>query len=295
MKKIIILIPVYNDWQSVFKLLENIDKRLEVWDSDVAHISAIIVNDASTEERPINSSTFNSLKLVQVINMKENKGHARCNAAGLKYITANSDFDLVVPMDADGEDRPEELGPLLCKAYEYPEKVITANRVKRSEGLFFRFCYLSHKYLTFIFTGKLIKYGNFTCLPKFAVNQMINDSATWSSFSGSLAKIIKGEDLTSVSSTRGTRYFGPSKMSFVNLLKHSLSIMAVFKKTLLIRSIFFLISYLFLIINNFSIVTLIPVVAVITMLVSVMILSKRENMLEFNESLKDIQSIDKIK
>ena len=295
MKKIIILIPVYNDWQSVFKLLENIDKRLEVWDSDVAHISAIIVNDASTEEKPINTSTFNSLKSVQVINMKENKGHARCNAAGLKYITANSDFDLVIPMDADGEDRPEELGPLLCKAYEYPEKVITANRVKRSEGLFFRFCYLSHKYLTFIFTGKLIKYGNFTCLPKFAVNQMINDSATCSSFSGSLAKIIKGEDLTSVSSTRGTRYFGPSKMSFVNLLKHSLSIMAVFKKTLLIRSIFFLISYLFLIINNFSIVTLIPVVAVITMLVSVMILSKRENMLEFNESLKNIQSIDKIK
>ena len=295
MKKIIILIPVYNDWQSVFKLLENIDKGLEVWDSDVAHISAIIVNDASTEERPINTSTFNSLKSVQVINMKENKGHARCNAAGLKYISANSDFDLVIPMDADGEDRPEELGPLLCKAYEYPEKVITANRVKRSEGLFFRFCYLSHKYLTFIFTGKLIKYGNFTCLPKFAVNQMINDSATWSSFSGSLAKIIKGEDLTSVSSTRGTRYFGTSKMSFVNLLKHSLSIMAVFKKTLLIRSIFFLISYLFLIINNFSIVTLIPVVAVITMLVSVMILSKRENMLEFNESLKNIQSIDKIK
>jgi len=175
MKKIIILIPVYNDWQSVFKLLENIDKGLEAWDSDVAHISAIIVNDASTEEKPINTSTFNSLKSVQVINMKENKGHARCNAAGLRYITANSEFDLVIPMDADGEDRPEELGPLLCKAYEYPNKVITANRVKRSEGLFFKFCYLFHKYLTFIFTGKLIKYGNFTCLPKFAVNQMIND------------------------------------------------------------------------------------------------------------------------
>ena len=295
MKKIKILIPVYNDWQSVFQLLENIDKGLESWETDVAHISTIIVNDASTEERPINTSTFNSLKSVQVINMRKNKGHARCNAAGLRYISANSEFDLVIPMDADGEDRPEELGPLLCKAYEYPNKVITANRVKRSEGLFFKFCYLVHKYLTFVFTGKSIKYGNFTCLPKFAVNQMINDSATWSSFSGSLAKIIKDEDLTSVSSTRGTRYFGPSKMSFVNLLKHSLSIMAVFKKTLLIRSIFFLLAYLFLIINNFSIVTLMPVVAVIAMLISIMILSKRENMLEFNESLKDIQSIDKIK
>ena len=292
MKKIIILIPVYNDWQSVFKLLENIDKGLEAWDSDVAHISAIIINDASTEERPINTSTFNSLKSVQVINMKENKGHARCNAAGLRYISANSEFDLVIPMDADGEDRPEELGPLLCKAYEYPDKVITANRVKRSEGLFFKFCYLLHKYLTFIFTGKLIKYGNFTCLPKFAVNQMINDSTTWSSFSGSLAKIIKDKDLTSVSSTRGTRYFGPSKMSFVNLLKHSLSIMAVFKKTLLIRSIFFLIVYLFLIINNFSIITLIPVVGIIIMMISVIILSKRENMLEFDSSLDNIRNVE---
>ena len=295
MKKIIILIPVYNDWQSVFKLLENIDKGLEGWDSDVAHISAIIVNDASTEERPINTSIFNSLKSVQVINMKENKGHARCNAAGLKYISVNSEFDLVIPMDADGEDRPEELGPLLCKAYEYPDKIITANRIKRSEGLFFKFCYLSHKYLTFIFTGKSIKYGNYTCLPKFAVKEMINDSATWSSFSGSLAKIIKDKNKTSISSIRGVRYFGPSKMSFINLLKHSLSIIAVFKTTLLIRSTIFLIAYLFLVIGKISIITLIPVVGVVIMMISVITLSNRENMSEFNSSLDNIKEIEKIK
>ena len=62
MKKIKILIPVYNDWQSLFKLLENIDRGLDSWSPDVAHISVIIVNDSSTEERPINKSTFNSLK-----------------------------------------------------------------------------------------------------------------------------------------------------------------------------------------------------------------------------------------
>ena len=295
MKKIIILIPVYNDWQSVFKLLENIDQGLEGWDSDVAHISVIIVNDFSPEERPINKSTFNSLKSIQVINMKENKGHARCIAAGLKHISENNDFDLVIPMDADGEDRPEELGILLCKAYELPDKVITANRIKRSEGFIFKFCYLAHKYLTIIFTGQSIKYGNYTCLPKFAVNQMINDSATWSSFSGSLAKTVREKDRTSISSTRGTRYFGPSKMSFINLIKHSLSIIAVFKTTLLIRSIIFLITYLFLIIGNISIITLIPILAVISMLISAMILSRRENMSEFNNSLENIQSIDKIK
>lgn len=294
MKKIKILIPVYNDWPSVFKLLENIDQGLDVWDSDVAHISVIIVDDASTEERPINKSTFNNLRSIQVINMKENKGHARCNAAGLKYISENIDFDLVIPMDADGEDRPEELGPLLCKAFEYPDKVITANRVKRSEGFIFKFCYSAHKYLTLIFTSKSIKYGNYTCLPKFAVNLMVNDSATWSSFSGSLAKIIKDKELTSISSIRGTRYFGPSKMSFVNLLKHSLSIIAVFKKTLLVRAILFLVVYLFLITGKISFITLIPFIAVIIMMISVIILSRRENISEFNNSLDNIKDIKDI-
>jgi len=292
MKKIKILIPVYNDWQSVFKLLENIDQRLEGWDHDVAHISVVIVNDAYTEERPINNSIFNSLKSIQVINMKENKGHARCNAAGLKYISENSDFDLVIPMDADGEDRPEELGLLLCKGYEHPNKVITANRIKRSEGIFFKFCYLAHKYLTFIFTGKSIKYGNYTCLPKFVVNQMINDSATWSSFSGSLAKIVKDENLASISSIRGTRYFGPSKMSFVNLLKHSLSIIAVFKTTSLIRSVLFLITYLFLVMGKISAITLLPVIGVIIVMVSIITLSRRENMADFKSSLDNIEKID---
>ena len=295
MKKIKILIPVYNDWQSAFKLLENIDHELQAWDDGVAHISVVIVNDASTEERPVSNSIFNNLKSIQVINMKENKGHARCNAAGLKYIAENGDFDLVIPMDGDGEDRPEEIGPLLCKGYEDSEKVITANRVKRSEGFIFKFCYLFHKYLTFIFTGQMIKFGNYTCLPKNVVNKMINDAATWSSFSGSLAKTVKDEDRTSISSTRGTRYFGPSKMSFVNLLKHSLSIIAVFKTALLIRSIFFLTVYLSIIKDNISIITLMPLVVIISILISAMILSKRENMSEFNNSLENIQSIDQIK
>ena len=122
---------------------------------------------------------------------------------------------------------------------------------------------------------------------------MVNEPATWNSFSGSLAKIAKNKK--SVPSKRGTRYFGPSKMSFINLLKHSLSIIAVFKITLLIRSILFLIAYLFLVIGKISIITLIPVVGVIIMMLSVITLSKRENMSEYNSSLENIESIDKIK
>ena len=281
--KIKILIPIYNDWQSVFKLLENIDSEIE---SLAAEVSVLIVNDASTEQRPKINLNLNNLKSIQVINMKENRGHARCNAAGLKYINEKEDFDYVIPMDGDGEDRPEELLSLVEKAKEYSDTVITADRVKRSEGVFFKFCYLVHKYLTFIFTGQSIKFGNYTCLPKSAVDKMVEEAATWSSFSGSLSKIAK--ERKSVPSTRGSRYFGPSKMSFVNLLKHSLSIIAVFKTTLLIRSMVFLAVYIFLVLQHISVITLIPVVLVIVMIFSVFTLSGRENIIEFNNSLNNI-------
>jgi len=111
MKKFIILIPVYNDWKSVFKLLENIDMQITKWDAEV---SVLIVNDASTEERASAKLNYKNLKSVRVMNMKRNQGHARCNAAGLKYISEIEDFDYVVPMDGDGEDRPEELNLLFC-------------------------------------------------------------------------------------------------------------------------------------------------------------------------------------
>ena len=121
MKKIKILIPIYNDWQSVFKLLENID--LQIMGLDAA-VSVLIINDASTESRPEINFNLNNLKSVQVINMKENRGHARCNAAGLKYISEKENVDYVIPMDGDGEDRPEELRLLFDKSKENSDKVV---------------------------------------------------------------------------------------------------------------------------------------------------------------------------
>jgi len=122
---------------------------------------------------------------------------------------------------------------------------------------------------------------------------MIKEKSAWSSFSGTVAKLFK--DRKSVPSIRGKRFFGPSKMSFINLLKHSLSIIAVFKITLLIRSILFLIAYLFLITDNLSLITLLPVTGVVIMMISVIILSQRENILEFESSLENISSVDQLK
>ena len=285
-----ILIPVYNDWQSVTELLDNIDHNL----LGIEHeISVIIVNDASNHDRKEEDKTFENISSIKILNMKINQGHARCIATGLKYIYQKENFDYVIPMDGDGEDRPEEIKEFINQIQNSNDKPIVGKRVKRSEGLFFKLCYEFHKLITLTFTGKSIKFGNFTCLPKTTVEKMINEKATWNSFSGSLTKIEK--DLFEIPSIRGDRYFGPSKMSFMNLLKHSLSIISVFKKTVLIRSALFIVIYILLIKSYASVLTSIPLVLLLAMIYSISSLALRENMDEFDKALSTINNIDQIK
>ena len=287
MKKFIISIPVYNDWKSVFKLLENIDEQIKNWNAEV---SVLIVNDASTEERPKTEISFKKIKSVRVVNMKQNRGHARCNAAGLKYLTEKENFDYVILMDGDGEDRPEELTPLFNKSKENPSKAVTLDRIKRSEGPFFKFLYECHKILTYIFTGKLIKFGNYSCLPKADAARLAKEACIWSSFSGSVTKVIS--DRVSVPSIKGQRYFGPSHMNLFNLLIHSFSIIAVFRGAAIVRSVLFLLIYLFFVSNSLSVITLFPALAVLIFLLSILKVSSRENIEELNNSLENIGSID---
>ena len=246
--KIKILIPVFNDWKSVFKLLDEV----------------------------------NQLSLDPTIQLSV-----------IKYIFEKEDFDYVIPMDGDGEDRPEEIKEFIDQLKNSNGKAIVGERIKRTETLFFQICYQLHKLITFTFTGKSIKFGNYTCLPKSTVEKMINEKASWNSFSGSLTKVEK--DLFSIPSKRGIRYFGPSKMSFTNLLKHSLSIISVFRTTVLIRSALFIVLYILLIKSFASIITAIPLLLLLIMIYSISNLALRENMEEFDKSLENISNIDTIK
>ena len=290
MKKFIILIPIFNDRESLTKLIEDINFEVKDFTS---HISIIVVNDASSQQIIDNYPNTENINSIEIINMKENRGHARCIASGLKYIFEKKKFDFVIPMDGDGEDRPEEIKNFVQLAEQSNDKTIIGERTKRSESLFFKTCYQAHKILTLVFTGQSIKYGNFTCLSKLTIEKMLNEKATWNSFSGSLKKVEK--DLLSIPSVRGTRYFGPSKMSFFNLLKHSLSIVSVFRKTVLIRSAFFIVFYILLMQSNASIITSVPLVLLLIMIYSISNLALRENLDEFDKCLSNINDIEKIK
>ena len=290
MKKYIILVPIYNDRESLKTLIDHINEEIKCLNVE---ISIVIINDASSQQIIDNYENTENINSIEIINMKQNRGHARCIASGLKYIFEKKEFDYVIPMDGDGEDRPEEIKNFIELSKEAGDRSIVGERVKRSEGLFFKFCYQFHKYLTLAFTGQSIKFGNFSCLSKITIEKMLQEKATWSSFSGSLKKVEK--NLITTSSTRGSRYFGPSQMSFFNLLKHSLSIISVFRKTVLIRSALFIVFYILLIKSNASIITSLPLVLLMIMIYSISSLALRENMDEFEKSLENINNIDQVK
>jgi polyisoprenyl-phosphate glycosyltransferase len=288
MKKIIILIPVFNDWESLTKLIKEISENIK--DYKNIHFECLIINDASTISQPKFSKPKN-IKLLHILNMKDNTGHARCNAFGIRYIYKNKKFDYLILMDGDGEDRPVEIKNLINKIIDNPNFSVVAKRVKRSEGFFFQLLYQFHKVITYIFTGKYINFGNYSCLTKNDVEKLQSDASLWSSYSGTVKK--KLNNFNEINSIRGTRYYGPSKMSLFKLLIHSFSIIAVFKYQVFLRSTFMIIVLAFL--NPYSgNASIIFQILIVLFNLTIFIVSLREKENDLKNSQNNLGNVKEI-
>ena len=288
MKKILILIPVFNDWESFKKLIVEINENISNYNE--IRFECLVVNDSSTTDQP-NLIRPSNIKSLEILNMKENRGHARCIAFGIRYVSQKKDFDYLILMDGDGEDRPTEIRNLIEKIISKPSISVVAKRVKRSEGFFFQFLYQTHKLITLIFTGQNINFGNYSILTKQDVEKLHSKASLWSSFSGTVKKNIKS--LNEINSVRGLRYFGPSQMSLFKLFIHSFSIMAVFKYNIFLRSalIIILLSYLSSTLENLSIF-LILFIVIFNLLIFV--ISQRESkkdLINCHQNLSDVKEI----
>ena len=194
-------------------------------------------------------------------------------------------------MDSDGEDRPVEIKDLINKIMDEPTKSVVAKRVKRSEGPIFQALYQIHKFITFIFTGKKINFGNYSCLTKKDIVTLSNKASLWSSFSGSVKQYL--ENLNEVDSIRGLRYFGPSKMSLFNLAVHSFSIIAVFRYIVFLRSSFMIIILSFLI-KPLGMMAITIQILIVFFNLLIFTVSMRENEKAFLESNENVLNEDEI-
>ena len=288
MKKIVLLMPVYNDWESFTKLLDEINLVIE--DVKEFCFDCIAINDFSTIELPEIKKPHN-INSLKIINMKENRGHARCIASGLRYINNQKDYQYAIILDSDGEDRPIEIKNFIGSIKQEPDKTVVASRIKRSEGIIFQTLYKIHKLITLIFTGKKINFGNYCCLTKNDIHLLSNKSSLWCSFSGSIKKHIL--NYNEVRSERGVRFFGPSKMSLMNLIIHSFAIISVFKNVVFFRSAVMII-LLTLLTKFLGQISIMMQMLLVLFNIIIFIVSLRENqsaLLKSGENILNVKSI----
>ena len=223
-----ILIPLYNDWDALELLLSEIKGRNSV--ELFAKLSFVVVDDCSSV--PCDIQRFSGYNL-SIIRLWRNVSHQKAIALGLAYLTQNVDFEKVIVMDSDGEDRPVDIQALYEASLQEPQKIIFAKRSKRSEGFIFRLGYSIYKLLFGLLTGKTIEFGNFSILPFRQAQKLAYVSEIWNHFPGG---IIRSKlPYTSIPIERGTRLAGKSKMNFVSLVLHGLSAVSVHLDTVAVR------------------------------------------------------------
>lgn len=236
--QILILIPVYDDWEAAALLLECLDDSLQR-----DGVKVLFVDDASRTRARRLTSSFKHISEVCVLELKRNVGHQRAIVLGLAYVAENINCEAVVVMDADGEDMPCDVPKLIEKcACEQYRKMVFARRVKRSEGWKFKLFYKSYRGLYRLCTGHSIMVGNFSIVPLPIVRRLVAVSEVWNHYAvGALKARVPTIELPTV---RGERLAGESGMSFVSLVTHGLSAVSVYSETVSVR---LLIAALFLI------------------------------------------------
>ena len=223
-----IVIPCYNDWESLDVLLGKIDKQKLDYNTNI-----IVVNDNSTIE---NTKDFKyPLLNITIVNLIRNLGHQKAIAIGLSYVHSlqPATSAKIVIMDSDGEDKPEAINDLLSCSNENSKKIIFAKRRKRFESFSFRFFYKIYKWTFKLLTGHTISFGNFSLIPATSLKYVVNNEDIWNHYSGA---IIKSKiPYYDISLDRGKRYVGKSKMNFTSLILHGLSSISVHLETVAIR------------------------------------------------------------
>jgi glycosyltransferase involved in cell wall biosynthesis len=241
---ITILMPVYNDWNSFTRLVNDIDRCTRGLNN--VRIDIIAIDDGSAQPLSILNNEFGKyecIREISVLHLARNLGHQKAIALGIAYINSNVPCDLVLVMDADGEDQPKDIARLLEESNKFPMHIIFARRTRRSEGLVFRTFYFLYKVFFNLLTGREIAFGNFSLIPNALLNRVAHLPEIWNHFAAGIMRA--NIPWTTVPTERGNRYGGKSSMNFITLVIHGLSAISVYIEILTVRLMLFALVVIF--------------------------------------------------
>ena len=232
--KLTVLIPTYNDSESLLILISKIAKIAE--ENSQYNFTILIVDDDSSDSDQYNKLKYlNSIK-IKYIKLKNNCGHQKSIFIGMLYCKKHDVSNLII-MDGDGEDNPSDIIELIKAANKNPNSIIVAKRNKRSNTFFFKMMYFFYKSIFKLLTGKTIDFGNFCFMQKKHIHKLLTIDLLKNNIT---ATILKSKiPIYKIPLDRGSRYKGKSKMNYQYLITHGLSSLSVYSREVIIRIIIF--------------------------------------------------------
>ena len=233
MKTFVILTPVYNDWENLNKLLKKINVEAE---RNNYEFEVWVVNDFSKINADINFKKTKNIISLNILNLSKNIGSQRAIALGLEYLfeyKKNETSDIII-MDSDGQDAPEILKDLISANENSNSDITVVERTNRNEPFWFQFFYFLHKKVLFIFTGKYIRFGNFSLIRSKKLENLVNKVDLWAAYPAAVVNNLK--KIGKIKSERKKRYSGETKMNLKKLFYHSSRVFSVFKTKIFIIS-----------------------------------------------------------
>ena len=289
MKKFTFLIPVFNDWDSLGILLERIDQEISPFE-DIFDV--VVLNDGSAIKHSIKNKNFKKLNLIKILNLKRNLGSQRALAIGLKYLSTLEKEENIILMDADGEDDPNLLKKIIDSSKKFPNKIITVNRTKRNENLFFRFMYEVHYLFTLLITGKKVRFGNYSLINSNKLKKILSSGDLWGAYPAAI--VNNYNDIEPLFSERKKRDIGKTKMNLLKLLFHSLRIISVFKKRAYFASIIYILIFILIYFVYSNILFLLSIFFIIffdVIIITISINNKKEHLDNYLKFIKNIDTI----
>jgi glycosyltransferase involved in cell wall biosynthesis len=226
---LLVVIPVYNDWDSATELLNRLEKELSGAGLEARYL---VVDDGSSSPAP--PDLTNRFPRADILELRRNLGHQRAIAVALCWAQAERRESALVVMDGDGEDDPADV-PRLVAAFraEGERKVVFAERRRRSENAVFVAFYHAYRAVHWLLTGQSVRVGNFSVMPRSALDRLVVVPELWNHYAAAVfwSKLPR----TSIPTTRATRLAGRSRLSFSALVVHGLSAISVYREIVAVR------------------------------------------------------------
>lgn len=230
-----IVAPVFNDAESLAMLIRALDQVL----LDASLSASLVVVDDGSEPAAIQleqlpARGLRSINRLDLLRIKVNGGHQRAIAAGIAHsVRFLGTSRVVVVLDSDGEDRPEDVPGLVAHALQAPISLALAERVSRTERTSFKAFYWIYRILFRQLTGQSIHVGNFSAIPMVMAAKMAAVPELPVHMAATLLRSRLPRRLVPIK--RGRRYAGNPKMNFHSLVLHGLRAISIFSDVALLR------------------------------------------------------------